>query len=99
MADEDFRHRFIRESRSAAAVDDPHIIPVFEAREADGVLFIAMRYVPDGDAGTLVRRLGPLPNGLVLSYLPWAEQVKLDFPGDVGDACLAGLAGGEVAGL
>jgi serine/threonine-protein kinase len=61
MADEDFRHRFIRESRSAAAVDDPHIIPVFEAREADGVLFIAMRYVPDGDAGTLVRRLGPLP--------------------------------------
>jgi serine/threonine protein kinase len=62
-ADEDFRHRFIRESRSAAAVDDPHIIPVFEARDADGVLFIAMRYVPDGDAGTLVRRLGPLPIG------------------------------------
>src|SRR5262249_62112808 len=62
-ADEDFRHRFIRESRSAAAVDDPHIIPVYEAREVDGVLFIAMRYVPDGDAGTLVRRLGPLPIG------------------------------------
>jgi len=63
VADEEFRHRFIRESRSAAAVDDPHIIPVFEARDADGVLFIAMRYVPDGDAGTLVRRLGPLPIG------------------------------------
>jgi serine/threonine protein kinase len=44
-----------------AAVDDPHIIPVFEAGDADGVLFIAMRYVPGGDAGTLVRRLGPLP--------------------------------------
>jgi serine/threonine protein kinase len=63
VADEEFRHRFIRESRSAAAVDDPHIIPVFEARDADGVLFIAMRYVPDGDAGTLVRRLGPLAIG------------------------------------
>jgi serine/threonine protein kinase len=62
-ADEEFRHRFIRESRSAAAVDDPHIIPVFEARDADGVLFIAMRYVPGGDVGTLVRRLGPLPIG------------------------------------
>jgi eukaryotic-like serine/threonine-protein kinase len=61
--DEAFRHRFIRESRSAAAVDDPHIIPVFEAGEADGVLFIAMRYVPGGDVGTLVRRLGPLPLG------------------------------------
>ena len=59
--DEAFRHRFIRESRSAAAVDDPHIIPVFEAGDADGMLFIAMRYVPGGDAGTLVRRLGPLP--------------------------------------
>ena len=59
VADEDFRHRFIRESRSAAAVDDPHIIPVFEARDADGVLFIAMRYVPDGDAGALVRLARP----------------------------------------
>src|ERR1700691_1628466 len=60
-ADEAFRHRFMRESRSAAAVDDPHIIPVFEAGDADGVLFIAMRYVPGGDAGTLVRQQGPLP--------------------------------------
>jgi serine/threonine-protein kinase len=60
-ADKEFRRRFIRESRSAAAVDDPHIIPVFEAGDANGVLFIAMRYVPGGDAGTLVRRLGPLP--------------------------------------
>jgi len=60
-ADEEFRDRFVRESRSAAAVDDPHIIPVFEAGDANGVLFIAMRYVPSGDAGTLVRRMGPLP--------------------------------------
>ncbi len=59
--DEAFRHRFIRESRSAAAADDPHIIPVFEAGDADGVLFIAMRYVPGGDVGSLVDRLGPLP--------------------------------------
>src|ERR1022692_229406 len=43
--DQAFRQRFIRESRAAAAVDDPHIIPVFEAGEANGVLFIAMRYV------------------------------------------------------
>jgi serine/threonine-protein kinase len=62
-ADEAFRHRFIRESRAAAAVDDPHIIPVFEAGEADGVLFIAMRYVPGGDARSLVHREGPLLPG------------------------------------
>jgi serine/threonine-protein kinase len=59
-ADEAFRHRFIRESRAAAAVDDPHIIPVFEAGEADGVLFLAMRYVAGGDVRTLARREGPL---------------------------------------
>jgi hypothetical protein len=58
--DEAFRRRFIQESRAAAAVDDPHIIPIFEAGEADGALFIAMRYVPGGDAHSLVRRAGPL---------------------------------------
>ncbi len=60
-ADDGFRQRFVRESRAAAAVDDPHIIPVFEAGETSGVLFIAMRYVPGGDVRTLVRREGPMP--------------------------------------
>ena len=62
-ADAEFRQRFLRESRAAAAVDDPHIIPVYEAGEADGVLFIAMRYVPGSDVRTLVRRDGPLSGG------------------------------------
>jgi serine/threonine protein kinase len=61
--DEVFRHRFLREARAAAAVDDPHIIPVFEAGEAGGALFIAMRYVPGGDARCLVRRTGGLSPG------------------------------------
>jgi Protein kinase domain len=61
--DEAFRQRFIRESRAAAAVDDPHIIPVFEAGEADGFLFIAMRFVRGGDVRSLVDRIGPLPGG------------------------------------
>lgn len=58
--DEAFRLRFIRESQAAAAVDDPHIIPVYEAGDADGMLFIAMRLVRGGDLRTLVRRHGPL---------------------------------------
>ncbi len=61
--DEAFRQRFIRESRAAAAVDDPHIIPVFEAGEAAGVLFIAMRYVGGGDVRSLLSQHGPLPAG------------------------------------
>ena len=59
--DADFRQRFIRESRSAAAVDHPNIIPVFAAGEADGVLFIAMRYVSGPDVRTLIDAGGPLP--------------------------------------
>ncbi len=58
-----FRRRFLRESRAAAAIDDPHIIPVHEAGEADGVLFIAMRYVAGGDVRALLRRLGSLSPG------------------------------------
>jgi serine/threonine protein kinase len=60
-ADDAFRRRFIRESRATAAVDDPHVIPVFEAGEASGVLFIAMRFVPGGDVRALMDREGPLP--------------------------------------
>jgi serine/threonine protein kinase len=58
--DSDFRQRFIMEARAAAAVDDPHIIPIFEAGEADDALYIAMRYVPGGDVRTLLTRDGPM---------------------------------------
>ena len=46
--DGEFRERFVRESRAAATVDHPHIIPVYGAGEAGGILFLAMRYVPGG---------------------------------------------------
>ena len=61
--DEAFRQRFIRESRAAAAVDHPYIIPIFAAGESDGVLFIAMRYVQGGDVRTLIDSVGALPAG------------------------------------
>jgi DNA-binding beta-propeller fold protein YncE len=59
--DDVFRQRFIRESRAAAAVDHPNIIPVFDAGEASGALFIAMRFVHGRDVRTLLQRVGPLP--------------------------------------
>ncbi|HZC60817.1 MAG TPA: serine/threonine-protein kinase, partial [Streptosporangiaceae bacterium] len=58
--DEAFRQRFIRESRTAAAVDHPNIIPIFEAGEANGVLFIAMRFVHGPNVQELVDAEGPL---------------------------------------
>jgi serine/threonine protein kinase len=68
-ADEEFRRRFLRESRAAAAVDDPHILPVYEAGQAGGVLFIAMRFVPGGDVRGLLRREGPLAPGRVAAVI------------------------------
>ena len=68
-ADKSFRQRFTRESRAAAAVDDPHIIPVYEAGEAAGVLFIAMRLVPGKDVRSLLDDLGPLPADRVASIV------------------------------
>jgi serine/threonine-protein kinase len=61
--DADFRTRMIRESRAAAALNHPHIIRVFEADEADGTLYVAMRYVPGGDVRSLLSQLGPFPPG------------------------------------
>lgn len=62
-ADEAFRLRFMRESRAAAEVDHPHIVPVYEAGESGGVLFIAMRYVGGGDVRSLIETSGRLSTG------------------------------------
>jgi serine/threonine protein kinase len=61
--DTGFRTRMIGESRAAATLGHPHIVPVFEADEADGVLYAAMRYVTGGDTRSLLSRHGPLPLG------------------------------------
>ncbi|CAN5765192.1 hypothetical protein BH23CHL7_BH23CHL7_05000 [soil metagenome] len=56
-----FRDRFISESRIAASLDHPHVVPIYESGEIDGQLFIAMRYVPGVHLGELARSAGPLP--------------------------------------
>jgi serine/threonine-protein kinase len=66
--DADFRARFIRESRMAAAIDDPNILPIHEAGEIAGVLFIAMRYVEGTDLEQRLRG-GALPADQVVHLL------------------------------
>lgn len=51
---EGFRRRFLRESQLAASLDHPNIIPIYEAGEADGCLFIVMRYVVGSDLKALL---------------------------------------------
>jgi YVTN family beta-propeller protein len=58
--EEKFRERFLRESRTAGALDHPNVVPMYDAGEADGVLYIAMRFVDGVDLATLIEREGPL---------------------------------------
>ena len=67
--DEGFQQRFISESRAAAAVDEPHIIPVYEAGKDRGVLFIAMHLVRGGDVRSLLDRDGPLSPGRAMEII------------------------------
>jgi serine/threonine-protein kinase len=59
--DASFRERFLRESRLAARLDHPAVVPVFDSREVDGELIVAMRLVEGGDLRGLIDRDGPLP--------------------------------------
>ena len=58
--DERFRERFLRESELAASLDHASIVPIYEAGEAEGVLFIAMRYVEGSDLTELLQAQGAL---------------------------------------
>ncbi|HJP65609.1 MAG TPA: protein kinase [Actinomycetota bacterium] len=58
--EEGFRERFIRESRLAASLEHPNIIPIYDADESEGVLYIAMRYIEGIDFKVLIRREGGL---------------------------------------
>src|SRR5258706_15129154 len=58
--DPEFRSRFKRESKLAASIEHPNVIPVYEAGESDGTLFLAMRFVDGTDLRTLLAREGRL---------------------------------------
>jgi hypothetical protein len=64
--DESFRERFVRESRTAATLNHPNIITIYDAGDWEGVLYIAMRYV-EGDLKAYLRREGPLAADHALS--------------------------------
>ena len=76
--DPTYRSRFIREARDAAALEHAGIVAVYDAGEAEGLLYIAMRYVEGRDLGDVVAQDGPLDPQRTLVI---AEQVgsALDF--------------------
>jgi serine/threonine-protein kinase len=75
--DETFRQWFVPELRAVTAIRNPHIVPVFEAGLADGMLYLAMRYVPGGDVRALAVREGSMPVGRVAAIV-WQTASALD---------------------
>ena len=59
--DPGFRERFERESRVAAAIDHPNVIPVYAAGEEGGHLYLVMRYVAGTDLQGLLARERRIP--------------------------------------
>ena len=77
----DYRARFLREARFAAAVDHPHVVSVFDAGEQDGRLYLAMQWVDGLDLGTLIdreQRLAPERAVLIGVQLAQALQAVHD---------------------
>ena len=70
--DAQFRARFGSECRVAAGLDHPHVVEVFSAGEAEGVLYVTMRYVDGTDLARLLAEAGPLPAPRAVALL---EQV------------------------
>jgi DNA-binding beta-propeller fold protein YncE len=66
---EGFRERFLRESRLAARLDHPSVVPIFDSREVEGELIVAMRLVEGGDLRQRIDREGPLPAAEAVALL------------------------------
>jgi tRNA A-37 threonylcarbamoyl transferase component Bud32 len=67
--DERFRQRFLRESRIAASLDHPRIVPTVAYGEVEGVLYLALTHVDGVDLRTLLRREGTLQPARALDLL------------------------------
>ncbi len=60
LAGPDAEERFLREARAAAALTHPNLCPVFDVGRADGLLYLAMAYVPGPGLTKVLRNDGPL---------------------------------------
>jgi serine/threonine-protein kinase len=67
--DPDFRERFIRESRIAASIEHTNIIPIYDADEENGILYLAMRYVDGVDLAEMLGQKGRLSLGEALALV------------------------------
>jgi serine/threonine protein kinase len=87
--DDAFTSALLRTSRTAGTLGHPHVLPVYEAGEAGGTVYVAMHYAAGGDARSLLSRLGPLP-------VAWAWGVIAQAGAALDAAHARGLVHGDV---
>ncbi|MFD6353567.1 protein kinase domain-containing protein [Nocardia tengchongensis] len=68
-ADPEFRERFRRESRAAAGLNDPHVIPIHQYGEIDGRMYLDMRLVQGRGVDAVLAQRGPMPPTLAVSIV------------------------------
>ena len=84
IKDKSAQERFLNEAYAAAAVDHPHIIPVHDAGNSDGLLYIATKFVPGGDLRAALAREPGLPRPARIATLLSPVASALDAAHQVG---------------
>ncbi|MGB3301577.1 MAG: serine/threonine-protein kinase [Gordonia sp. (in: high G+C Gram-positive bacteria)] len=64
-----YEERFRREAQAVAKLGEPHIIPIHDYGEIDGVLYLDMRLVEGEDLRARIRRSGPMPSGEAVAVI------------------------------
>ena len=73
-ADDVFRARFLEESRIAASLNHPNVIPIYDMGSQDELLYIAMRYVSGTDLRQMIKKRGRLQSETALFLLGQAAR-------------------------
>jgi len=72
--DDLFRERFLQESRVAASLNHPNVIPIYDTGPCDGLLYIAMRYVAGRDLRAVLKEQGHISPAQALTLLSQAGR-------------------------
>jgi serine/threonine-protein kinase len=72
--DDVFRARFLEESRIAAGLNHPNVVPIHDSGSSNGLLYIAMRYVTGTDLRQMLKKRGRLPPGTAVFLLGQAAR-------------------------
>lgn len=75
--DAEFRERFVDEARNTSAIDHPHVVPLYDFGDLDGLLFLAMRYVEGADLSDLIADSPMAPRRVLLLLGQVAEALDV----------------------